>query len=512
MSSISENNKRIAKNTLVLYIRMFVMMFISFFTARITLNALGVDDYGINNVVGGLVSMFSLLSSSLCSASSRFITFALGKGDLDEQKRTFATTANIHIILAIVVVLAVETVGVWFLYHKLNIPIDRMVAAHWVLQCSVVSFAFGLLSVPYSSSIIAHERMSAFAYLTIFDAVCKLIVVGAIYYYGGDKLILFSILSLLPLIIRQGIYVWYCKRNFEECVYEFRWDKKIFREMFVFSGWNFLGCTALLMRDQGVNIVINMFTSPAVNAARGIAMTLNGLVGQFIGNFMVSLNPQITKYYAVGDLAHMHKLIYYGTRFSYYLFMFISIPVLFEIETILTLWLGYVPAHTVLFTRLVLVLSLIDIFSQTLITAQNATGNIRNYQLVVGGLYLLNLPISYLLLKMGMIPEITLVVAIVIAIACMVARLCFLRYSIKLPVFDYVRKVIFNGLLVTALSLVAPWLCYHYISATIWQFFVVCMSSVVSSALAIYFIGCNSSERIMVNSYVVKFYHKLYSR
>lgn len=512
MSNHSANNKRIAKNTMVLYVRMFVMMFIGFFTARITLNALGVDDYGINNVVGGLVSMFSLLSSSLTSASSRFITFALGKGDFDEQKRTFSTTVNIHIILAVVVVLAIETVGVWFLNHKLNIPPDRMVAAHWVLQCSVVSFALGLLSVPYNSSIIAHERMSTFAYLTIFDAVCKLIVVGSIYYYGGDKLILFSVLSLLPLVIRQGIYVWYCKHNFEECVYEYRWDKKIFREMFAFSTWNFIGCTAGLMRDQGVNIVINMFTSPAVNAARGIAMHLNGLIGQFTGNFMVSLNPQITKYYAVGDLTHMHKLIYYGTRFSYYLFMFISIPVIFEIEPILTVWLGEVPAHTVLFTRLVLVLSLIDIFSQTLITAQNATGNIRNYQLVVGGLYLLNLPFSYLLLKMGMIPEITLVVAIVIAIACMITRLCFLRYSIKLRVFDYVLKVVLNGLLVTALSLIAPWFCYHHITSPLWQFFAVCGASVVSSALAIYYIGCCSSERNMINSYVVKFYHKLLRR
>ena len=512
MSDISENNKRIAKNTLVLYVRMFVMMFIGFFTARITLNALGVDDYGINNVVGGLVSMFSLLSSSLTSASSRFITFALGKGDFEEQKRTFATTVNIHIILAVVVVLAIETIGVWFLNHKLNIPPDRMVAAHWVLQCSVVSFTLGLLSVPYNSSIIAYERMSAFAYLTIFDAVCKLIVVGSIYYYGGDKLILFSVLSLLPLLIRQGIYVWYCKRNFRECVYELQWDKKIFREMFAFSGWNFIGCTAGLMRDQGVNLVINIFTSPAVNAARGIAMHLNGLIGQFTGNFMVSLNPQITKYYAVGDLTHMHKLIYYGTRFSYYLFMFISIPVIFEIEPILAVWLGEVPAHTVLFTRLVLVLSLIDIFSQTLITAQNATGNIRNYQLVVGGLYLLNLPFSYFLLKMGLIPEITLVVAIVIAIACMIARLCFLRYSIKLRVFDYVMRVVVNGLLVTAFSLILPAICYFYIAEPVWRFFAVCIASVLSSSVAIYFVGCNKSERAMAKSYVSKFYHKITHR
>ena len=512
MTTISENNKRIAKNTLVLYVRMFVMMFIGFFTARITLNALGVDDYGINNVVGGLVSMFSLLSSSLTSASSRFITFALGKGNKEEQKRTFATTMNIHVVLAVIVVLAIETVGVWFLNHKLNIPIDRMVAAHWVLQCSVVSFVLGLLSVPYNSSIIAHERMSAFAYLTIFDAVCKLMVVASIYYYGGDKLILFSIISLIPQIIRQGIYVWYCKRNFEECVYDLKWDKKLFREMFAFSGWNFIGCTAGLMRDQGVNIVINIFTSSAVNAARGIAMQLNGLIGQFTGNFMVSLNPQITKYYAVGDLTRMHKLLFYGTRLSYYLFMSLSIPVIFEVETVLTVWLGEVPAHTVLFTRLVLVLSLIDIFSQTLITAQNATGNIRNYQLVVGGLYLLNLPFSYLLLKIGFIPEMTLVVAIVIAIACMIARLCFLRNSIKLPVFDYVTKVVFNGLLVTVLSLILPAICYFNITITIWRFFAVCITSVLSSSVAIYFVGCNKMERSMVNSYITKFYDKITRR
>ena len=512
MSSISENNKRIAKNTMVLYVRMFVMMFIGFFTARITLNALGVDDFGINNVVGGLVSMFSLLSTSLSSAAGRFITFALGKGDLDEQKRTFATTVNIHVVLAIVVILAIETIGVWFLNHKLNIPPDRMMAAHWVLQCSVVSFALGIFSVPYNSSIIAHERMSAFAYMTIFDAVCKLIVVAAIYFYGGDKLILFSILSLIPGIISQVIYIWYCKKHFSECVYTFQWDKKLFREMFGFAGWNFIGCTAGLMRDQGVNIVINIFTSPAVNAARAIAMRLNSLIGQFTGNFMVSLNPQITKYYAVGDLTRMHKLLFYGTRLSYYLFMFLSIPVIFEVETVLTVWLGEVPAHTVLFTRLVLVLSLIDIFSQTLITAQNATGNIRNYQLVVGGLYLLNLPFSYILLKIGFIPEVTLVVAIVIAIACMIARLCFLRNSIKLPVFDYVLKVVFNGLLVTALSLILPAVCYFNITEPDWRFFAVCVTSVLSSSVAIYFVGCNKTERSMVNSYILKFYHKITRR
>ena len=271
----SSNNKRIAKNTMVLYVRMFVMMLISFFTTRIMLNALGVDDYGINNVVGGLVSMFSLLSSSLTSASSRFITFALGKGDLDYQKRVFATAVNIHIVLAIVVVIAIETVGVWFLNNRLNIPSERLYAANWVLHCSVISFVLGLFSVPYNSSIYAHERMSAFAWFTIYDAVVKLIVVVSIYYYGGDKLILLAVISLIPSVIKQFIFWIYCKRNFSECEYNFQLDRGLFKEMFSFSVWNFIGCTAGLLKDQGVNILINIFTSPVINAARGIAMQVS---------------------------------------------------------------------------------------------------------------------------------------------------------------------------------------------------------------------------------------------
>ena len=243
MVAISENNRRIAKNTMVLYVRMFVMMLISFFTAGITLNALGVDDYGINNVVGGLVSMFSLLSSSLTAATGRFITFSLGKGDLSEQKRVFSTAVNIHVILAIVVVLAIETIGVWFLNARMNIPPDRLYAANWVLQCSVISCALGIFSVPYNSLIYAHERMSAFAWFTIYDAITKLIVIASIYYYGGDKLILLAVISLIPGVIKQIIYWVYCRRHFPESEYHFIWDKTMFKEMFSFSFWNFFGNT-----------------------------------------------------------------------------------------------------------------------------------------------------------------------------------------------------------------------------------------------------------------------------
>lgn len=509
MVATESDNKRIAKNTAVLYMRMLVMMFISFFTSRVMLNALGVDDYGINNVVGGLVSMFSILSGSLSSSTSRFLTFGLGKGDMQELKKTFSTTINIHIILAIIVVIAIETVGVWFLNNKLNIPTDRLYAANWVLQCSVIVFAVGLLSVPYNSAVIAHEKMSAFAYMTIFDAVFKLIIVFAIYYYGGDRLILLSVLLLVQSFIRQAVYWIYCKRNFEECTYIKVWDKGLNKTIFGFAGWNFIGSSSALMKDQGVNIAINLFTSPAVNAARGIAMQVNSIIGQFIGGFTTALNPQITKNYASGDLKRMHTLIFQGTRLSYYLFMFLSIPVFFEIETILQVWLGQVPEHTVLFARLVLILSLAEILSYTLITAQLATGNIKKYQIAVGGLQMMNFPVSYLFLYLGFFPEITIIIAIIISQLCLYARLWFLRGMVKLSAMDYLKKVYISVIVVTIISLILPFLCYILIPHPIIRFFSLCMVSAISSLLSIYYLGCSCEERKLVKDYVIKFKKKL---
>lgn len=498
MSTNSEANKRIAKNTMLLYIRMGVMMIISFFTARITLEALGVVDYGINNVVGGLVSMFSLISSSLSSSVSRFITFGLGKGDKKELNTIFSTSVNIHIILAVIVVIAIETIGIWFLNNKMVIPAERLTAAHWVLQCSTFMFAIGLLSVPYNATIIAHERMDVYAYFTLFDAFSRLAIVFAIKYYGGDRLILLAIISLIPSLIKQFYYWHFSKKHFEECTYHAVWDKRVFKEMFGFAGWNFIGCTAGLAKDQGVNIVINMFTGPAVNAARGIAMQINGIIGQFIGNFMVAINPQITKEYAVGNYERMHQLIFRGTRLSYYLFMCLSIPIFLEIETILYVWLGQIPEHTVLFTRLVLVLSLAEIISNALITAQNATGKIRNYQIVVGGTLLMNFPVSYILLRMGCIPETTIIVAIIISQICLYERLLFLRKTVLLPSMKFLFKVYLNVINVTILSAIIPALLYMSIENEICRFFSVCISSVISSGVIIYLIGLDKNERNIV--------------
>lgn len=502
-------NKRIAKNTIILYIRMIVMMLISFYTTRVILEALGVDDYGINNVVGSLVSMFSLISSSLSGSTSRFITFGLGKGDFNELKKIFSTAININIILAIIVFIAIETIGVWFLNNKMVIQPDRLYAANWVLQCSVITFVIGLLSVPYNACIIAHEKMSAFAYMTIFDAVAKLAIAIAIDFYGGDRLILFAILNVVPIIISQIIYWCYCKRKFIECTYSFTWDNKQFKEIFFYSFWAYIGCTAGLMKDQGVNIAINLYTGPTINAARGIAMQINSIVSRFISNFTIALNPQIIKDYAAGNLQRMHNLIFMGTRFSFYLFMFLSIPIFIEVEKILQLWLGQVPAHTILFTRLVLILSLAEIVSQTLITAQSATGKIKNYQIVVGGILLLNFPISYMLLHFHIFPEVTVIVAIVISQLCLVARLYFLRTMVKLPVRKFITNVYFNLIFVTFVSALPPLLLFITMEPGYTRFILICIVSVVSSLSTIYYIGCNVNERRIIISQIKKIKNKI---
>ncbi|WP_348717340.1 lipopolysaccharide biosynthesis protein [uncultured Alistipes sp.] len=512
MEQSNSANARIAKNTALLYVRMFVLMIMSFFTARITLNALGVTDYGINNVVGGLVSMFYILSNSMTTASGRFLTFGLGQGDLAYLKKIFSMTVNAHGIMAVICFIAIETVGVWFLNHKMTIPPDRLIAANWVLQGSAAVFVIGLLSVPYNAVIIAHEKMTAFAYMSIFEASFKLLIVIFLLYSSGDKLILISILTVVQYLIKQAIYWFYCKRNFEECVYVPGWDKALGKQIFSFAGWNLIGSSAQQARNQGVNIVINIFTGPVVNAARGISMQINGIIEHFVDSFMTALNPQIIKYYASGDLTRMHTLIFQGTRLSYYLFMLLSIPIFFEIEQILYIWLGQVPEHTVLFSRLILILTLSGVNAYALSTAQLATGDIKMYQIVLGGLVLLNLPISYFLLRQGVMPEMTVVVAIVISQICMLARLWFLRSSIKLSIRKFFKYVYFNMLEVLFIAALPPAVCYYMLDPGFLRVFVLGLTSLAASVLTIYFVGCNRGERLLVLDYVKKTTRKMMRR
>ena len=494
----SDNNKRIAKNTLLLYFRMLFMMVVSLYTSRVILNALGVEDFGIYNVVGGVVAMFSVISGSLSAAISRFITYELGKGDQSKLNKIFSASVTIQLLLSLIIVVLIESVGVWFLNAKMTIPEARMTAANWVLQFSIVTFVINLISVPYNAAIIAHEQMSAFAYISILEAVCKLAIAFLIIVSPIDKLIFYAILMCAVSIIVRFTYGHYCKKHFTECTYHFHWDKEILMKMFGFAGWNFIGASSAVLRDQGGNIVLNMFFGPSVNAARGIANQVNGAITGFVQNFMTALNPQITKSYASGDREYMMTLIFQGARLSFYMLLLLSLPVLVNTHYILVIWLKLIPEHAVLFVQLILVFAMCESISNPLVTAMLATGKIRNYQIVVGGLQLLNLPLSYICLRLGFIPESVLLVAIVISLCCLAARLYMLRSMIGLSSILYMKKVFLNVLVVAVCSVIVPMALVKYVDENFLSFVLVSLVAMFCTIIVEYYIGCNRRERAFV--------------
>lgn len=500
----SSNNKRIAKNTLMLYFRTIITMVVSLYTSRVVLEALGVEDYGIYNVVGGLVAMFSILSRSLTGAISRFITFELGRGDADRLKSVFSTSLNVQLIISILVVIAVEIVGLWFLNNELNIPPDRLDAARIVLHISMLTFLVNLISVPYNAAIIAHEKMGVFAYISLLQVSLKL---GVVYLLGiatYDKLIVYTLLILAVDLVIRSIYSIYCRRNFAECSYHFILDKPLLKEIFSFAGWNFIGSTANLLKNQGVNMMLNIFFGAAVNAARGVAMQVNTAVTSFVNNFMTAVNPQITKSYATGDHSYMMQLIFNSSRYGFYLMLLLSMPIMLETPKILSIWLTVTPDHTVNFVRLVLIYSLVQVLSQPLITAMLATGNIRNYHIVVGGLNLLCTPISYLFLELGFSAESTFVVTIVMSFMTLLARIYMLRGMIHISAISYIKEVVFNTALVAVVAFIVPFALLSVMPEGLLRFFSVAIVSLISVILTTYFLGLNVAQRQSAMKFVSK--------
>lgn len=497
MSDIAENNRRIAKNTLMLYFRMFITLAIGLFTSRVVLNALGVDDYGIYNVVGGVVSMFSLISGSISAAISRFLTYELGRGDMETLKRTFCTSVNVQIILAAVIFVVAEIIGFWFLNNEMKIPEGRMYAAHWVFHCSLLTFAVSLISMPYNASIMSHEHMGVYAYITIFETVMKLVIIYALWISPFDKLITYAVLLVIVSLIVQLIYQRYCKRHFEECHYRIVFDRKLFRAIFGFAGWNAIGSSAAVLRSQGNNILLNIFSGgTVVNAAAGIATTVTGVVTSFTGNFMTAFNPQITKNYAAGKYDELISLLHRGTKFSAYLLLFFSIPVVLNIEYVIRLWLGIVPEYTVNFVRLILIYTLSEVLSKTLITAKLATGRIRNYQIVVGGVLLLTLPVSYTALKLGAPVEAVYMANIATSVMAFFARMYMLRGDI--PGWSsrrFVMDVYIRVIMVAIVASIAPAIVYMRVENPAVRLIASSLVSVISSSVVILYMGCNKGER-----------------
>ena len=497
MTSHAENTKRIAKNTVVLYVRMLFSMLVSLYTSRLVLNTLGIEDYGIYNVVGGFVAMFSLISGSLSASVSRFLTFELGKGDKKRLQEVFSTSLLIHIALACAVFCVAESIGLWFLNTQMAIPDERIYAANWVFQASVLSFMFGLFSTPYNASIVSHERMSAFAYIGIMETVLRLLAVLFLAYssWNYDRLIVYALLLVTINVFLQCIYLRYCRKHFEECRLRLRFNKKCWKEMSSFAGWNFIGGTAELLKDQGVNILLNLFVGPVINAARGLASSVNMAVNAFVVNFMTALRPQITKSYAAGDKAYAFNLVERGSRFSFYILFILALPILLDTEFVLKIWLKQYPEHTVNFVRLILLVSLCDVLSHTLINLQSATGKIRNYQLAVGGMYLMNFPFSYICLKVGFPPECTLIVALVISVFCLFLRLFFLHSMTGLSVKNYLCNVCVNVVCVSGLSMILPLSISHVLSDGWGKFILIILTSLVGVVSTVYYVGCSGSER-----------------
>lgn len=505
MSTNSINNKRIAKNTLVLYVRMIVLMLVHLYTSRLILKVLGVDDFGIYNVVGGFVAMFSLISGSLSNAISRFITFELGKNNIVRLKEVFSSAVSVQILLALGIIFISEIIGIWFLNVKMNIPADRMIAANCVFQCSLLTFAINLISVPYNASIIAHERMTAFAYISILEVLLRLAVVLLLFVIGFDKLIAYAILLVLVATLIRLIYGFYCTRHFEECHYNFTFNKQLVKEMTSLASWNVLGASGNILNIHGVNLLMNLFFGIKVNAARGLAVQVNSAVSQFVTSFTTAVNPQITKSYAQNDLSYTFKLVMMSSKYSFFLMLLIAVPIIVEAPYILQLWLGDVPEYTVLFVRLALIATLPDTLSTSLYTLALATGNIKKYQIVIGSLSLSCFVIVYICYELGASVEYAYYVSILIKVCILFARMEILSGLVGL---DF--SIFFKNVVLKALVVLIPVVAFAYVFQTsfpelsLFHSFVVIILCLTTTFFSISFLGLSSKEWLYFKSILKK--------
>ena len=471
-------------------------MVISLYTSRVVLNTLGVEDYGINNVVSGFIGMLGFLSGSLGAASSRFITYDLGVGNMYVMKKTFGNIVTIHLLLAVIIFILGETVGLWFVLNKLQIPENRMTAAIWVYQFSIFSFMLSIVSVPYNATIIAHERMKAFAYISIVDAILKLLIVYLLVVIPYDKLIIYAILFFCIQIFDRVVYGVYCYKHFEETKTKLAFNKKLFKEIFSFAVWTMNGNLAVIGYTQGINVLLNMFFGPVVNAARGVAVQVQGVVTGFCNNFQMALNPQLTKSYAQNDLEHMQQLLKVSSKFSFFLLFIISLPLILEAPLVLKWWLGIVPEHTVNFLRLILCSSMLIALSNPLVVSVHATGKIKKFQVIEGTMLLCIVPIAYVLLKFFDIrPEYVFCVHIAVEILTQYVRVRIVLPMISMKCIDYFKEVIVPIIKVIVITPILPLIAYNYIGQSVITFFIICFISVICVLGGVYYWGCLKSER-----------------
>lgn len=499
---IQQNNKRIAKNTVFLYFRMLLILFVGLYASRIVLKTLGISDYGLYNVVGGVVSMFAFLNTTLTTSTQRFLNIELGTGDSGKLKKVFSTALLLHTILVIIVFILAETIGLWFVENKLNVEAGRENAVFWVYQFSIIAICVQIFQLPFMSTLIAHERMNVYAYVSIYEAIMKLLIVFVIQVVDYDKLILYGALYLFVQMTVALIYNIYCRTKFSEAQLKYCFDKPLFKEMLGFCGWNVIGCFASMCNGQGVNVLFNLFFGSVVNAARGVAFQVNGIVNQFASNFQVAVRPQVVKYYANKQLDEMAHLVFNSAKYSAFLLLFLSIPIFIEIEYILQIWLGDYPEYAPSFIRIILFHSVVASMTSSVVMVVHASGRLKMVGITAGTVNLLLLPITYCLFKMGFSPETALLVNVCGSFCEAFIELCWMRYYIKFPIKKFYKEVYAKVFPLGALMLVIPLCMHEYVSFTsdFVVFLTVCIVSTITSSLVLYHFGLDSNKKRMITS------------
>ena len=495
MPDISTSNRRIAKNTLFLYLRMGLTILFNLCIVRIVWDALGIEDYGIYNLVGGIILMFQFLNMAMIASSQRYISYEIGTGRVEQLRKVFSISVTVHYILAGMIFILAETIGLWFLNSKLNIPSERMVAANWVYQASIFIFMLSVISVPYNACIVAHEHMKAYGWLGILEVVLKLIVVSLLFLFPTDKLIAYAFLLLVVQLVIRGIYIVYCRRHFIECRYQFIKDRDLMHEMFAFAGWSFFGNLGLSVREQGLNIVLNMFYNVTLNAARGIALQVSNVISGFAWNFQMALNPQITKRYAMGEIESMVDLIYRGCKFSLFLLLIVTIPLLIACEQVLKLWLNNITPATVIFLRLCLIMAVVDSMVGPITTALQATGHIKVFQILICTIMTLTLPIAWICMEISPTPYSVMYVSIAASVIALYVRLVLLKQEVEISLSRYLSTVIIPGAFILIISFSLSFFLYTIFPKGIIPLICWSLMSGVMTSLVTLIIGLNSSER-----------------
>lgn len=490
----SENNK-IAKNTLLLYCRMAVTMWISLYTSRMLLNILGVEDYGIYNIVGGVTAIMWSFIGALSTSTTRHITFELGRQNTQRLKKVFGISLSLHAILSLGIIIISETAGIWFVYNKLVLPPARLEAAIWVFQFSLFSLIISIMSVPFNACIIAHEKMSAYAYISIIDTLLKLISVYIILILPYDKLKVYAACSMLVQTIIQSIYMVYCNKSFSEVKLHFGYNKELMKEMGTFALWNLIGSGGALVMQQGHSIILNQFFGPVVNAAKGIAGQVLGMVGKFTSNFQVAVNPQIFKSYAAGNIDYMHKLIFTSSRYSFYLFIIIVIPVIIETPFLLEVWLKQIPANTIDFLKISLLTAATNILASPLVTAAQATGKIRKFQIIESIVLLSVLPFSWFVLSIGEAPIAAFYVYFIFHAIAVFARVFMLRKMIGLSGMKYLKKVIYPISIVSLIAFIISYTISNIMPNNLIFHLLSLVQSFLFTLSTIFVIGISAKER-----------------